>query len=132
MSVNDKNPFENLPVSTDPVGTVNTLIKVLRKQQSDEPKAKFSGTYENAFTLKVDEKERISKAVDQLATSLQSYPQPIQMNTASGGCMSYSYDAKTRILTIHGIQTRTFRNVNLSEILGYCDQVRFQQSYWRS
>nr|WP_314367422.1 LPD1 domain-containing protein [uncultured Acinetobacter sp.] len=80
MSVNDKNPFENLPVSTDPVGTVNTLIKVLRKQQSDEPKAKFSGTYENAFTLKVDEKERISKAVDQLATSLQSYPQPIQMN----------------------------------------------------
>lgn len=80
MSVNDKNPFENLPVSTDPVGTVNTLIKVLRKQQSNEPKAKFSGTYKNAFTLKVDEKERISKAVDQLASSLQSFPQPIQMN----------------------------------------------------
>lgn len=44
--------------------------------------------------------------------------------------MSYAYDAKTRTLIIHGLQTRTFQNVNLSEILTYCNRVQEEQSRW--
>ena len=77
----DKKTLENLQVSTDPVGTVNTLISVLKRDQSNlTPKAKFSETFEDAFTMNGAEKERISKAVDQLSESLQSYPKPVQIN----------------------------------------------------
>lgn len=77
----DKKTLENLQVSPDPVGAVNTLISVLKGDQNNlPPKAKFSETFEDAFTLNGAEKERISKAVDQLSESLQSYPKPVQMN----------------------------------------------------
>ncbi len=35
--------------------------------------------FDDAFTLSVDEKDRLAKDIDRLATSLQSYPQPVKM-----------------------------------------------------
>lgn len=81
MPTNDKKTLDNLNANTDPVGTVETLITVLKKKQINiQPQAKFYETFNDAFTLKNEEQERISNAVDQLATSLKSYPDPVQMN----------------------------------------------------